>query len=229
MILVGSTRADDIVRDADILPLYKTAGWQRFLLGLENTDAKTLELIRKGTTTSTDRQAIKLLQQNGIIAMATWVVGFEEETDADYWRGLKQLLSYDPDQIQMLYVTPHRWTPFFDLAKERRVIQTDRRLWDYKHQVLQTRRMAPWRVLVWFKFIEFVMQMRPKALWRNFLQPDRDLRHAMQWYTAMGRRVWPHEVLGFLFRDKRITGGPSMAAFWNTPAREPATTCQKAA
>src|SRR5437588_4018566 len=45
LILVGSTRADDIVRDADILHLYKRAGWQRFLLGLENTDDKTLDLI----------------------------------------------------------------------------------------------------------------------------------------------------------------------------------------
>jgi anaerobic magnesium-protoporphyrin IX monomethyl ester cyclase len=46
LILVGSTRTDDIVRDADILPLYKKAGWARFLLGLESTDARTLELIR---------------------------------------------------------------------------------------------------------------------------------------------------------------------------------------
>ena len=65
------------------------------------------------------------MRQHGILSMATWVVGFEEETDRDYWRGLRQLLSYDPDQIQMLYVTPHRWTPYFALAADRRVIQTD--------------------------------------------------------------------------------------------------------
>jgi anaerobic magnesium-protoporphyrin IX monomethyl ester cyclase len=101
VILVGSTRADDIVRDADILRLYKKAGWARFLLGLENTDEKTLELIRKGASIATDREAIRLMRQHGILSMATWVVGFEEETDRDHWRGLRQLLSYDPDQIQM--------------------------------------------------------------------------------------------------------------------------------
>ena len=37
----------------------------------------------------------------------------------DLWRGLRQLLSYDLDQIQTLYVTPHRWTPFFRIAKNR--------------------------------------------------------------------------------------------------------------
>jgi anaerobic magnesium-protoporphyrin IX monomethyl ester cyclase len=180
LILVGSTRADDIVRDADMLHLYKRAGWVRFLLGLENTDARTLNLIRKGADVATDREAIRLLRRHGIISMATWVVGFEEETDRDYWRGLRQLMSYDPDQIQLLYVTPHRWTPYFRLAAHRMVIQTDRRRWDYKHQVLATRHMPPWRVLLWFKFIEMVMQTRPRALYRVLLHPDRGVRHAMR-------------------------------------------------
>jgi anaerobic magnesium-protoporphyrin IX monomethyl ester cyclase len=214
LILVGSTRADDIVRDADILHLYKQAGWQRFLLGMENTDEKTLELIRKGATTSTDREAIRLMRRHGILSMATWVVGFEEETDRDHWRGLRQLIAYDPDQIQMLYVTPHRWTPYFKLAAGRTVIQTDRRRWDYKHQVLATRHMPPWRVLLWFKFTEMVVQSRPKALWRVLFHPDRGLRHAMRWYTQMGRRVWPYEILNFLFRDRRRKDGPTVAAFW---------------
>jgi len=216
LILVGSTRADDIVRDADILHLYKKAGWDRFLLGLESTDAQTLELIRKGAATATDREAIRLMRRHGILSMATWVVGFEEETDRDYWRGLRQLLSYDPDQIQMLYVTPHRWTPYFRLAAERRVIQPDRRRWDYKHQVLATRHMAPWRVLVWFKFTEMVLQCRPRAIWRTYFQRDARLRHAMRWYAQMGRRVWPYEILNFL-RDRLVRNGPTVAAFWGGP------------
>jgi anaerobic magnesium-protoporphyrin IX monomethyl ester cyclase len=214
--LVGSTRADDIVRDADILHLYKKAGWTRFLLGMESTDAATLALIRKGATIATDREAIRLLRRHAILSMATWVVGFEEETDRDYWRGLRQLLAYDPDQIQMLYVTPHRWTPFFRIAAERTVIQEDRRLWDYKHQVLATRSVPPWRVLLWVKFIEMALQCRPRALWRVLFHHDKELRWAMRWYTKMGRRVWPHEVIGFL-RGRRTAAGPTVAEFWGDP------------
>jgi anaerobic magnesium-protoporphyrin IX monomethyl ester cyclase len=229
LILVGSTRAGDIVRDADILHLYKRAGWDRFLLGLENTDQKTLSLIQKGADVSTDRQAIRLMRQHGILSMATWVVGFEEETDRDYWRGLRQLLAHDPDQIQMLYVTPHRWTPYYRLAAHRQVIQTDRRRWDYKHQVLTTRHMRPWRVLLWFKFIEMVMQSRPRALYRVLLHPDRRLRHAMRWYTQMGRRVWPYEIFGFL-RDPLRRDGPTVAEFWGAAqdAEETSMTVQPA-
>ena len=216
LLLVGSTRAGDIVRDKDILHLYRKSGCIRFLLGLENTDANTIDNIRKGSTTSIDREAIRLLRKHGIIAMATWVVGFEEETDADHWHGLKQLLSYDPDQIQLLYVTPHRWTPYYREAIDRLVIQTDRRRWDYKHQVLETRYMPPWRVLLWVKFTEAVLQARPKALYRTYFQPDHELRHAMRWYTSIGRRVWPYEIIRFI-REKLVHGGPTVGEMWGLP------------
>jgi anaerobic magnesium-protoporphyrin IX monomethyl ester cyclase len=183
---------------------------------VENTDAVTINTIRKGSTTSIDREAIRLLREHGIISMATWVVGFEEESDADHWRGLKQLLSYDPDQIQFLYVTPHRWTSYYTEAADRRVIQTDRRRWDYKHQVLETRYMPPWRVLLWVKFTEAVLQARPKALYRTYLQPDQDLRHAMRWYTRIGRRVWPYEIIRFL-HERLCHDGPTVGEMWGVP------------
>ncbi len=217
MTLVGSTRADDIVRDADILHLYRKAGWTRFLLGMENTDEGTLQLIRKGGTTATDREAVRLLRKHEILSMATWAVGFEEETDADFLRGLKQLITYDPDQIQALFVTPHRWTPYYRIAAERRVVQTDQRRWDYKHQVLETRHIPPWRVLLWVKLVEAAVQLRPRALWRTFLQPDRRLRDAMRWYAEMGRRVWSYEIKNFLLRDRRDDSGPTLRELWGEP------------
>ena len=212
--LVGSTRADDIVRDADILHLYKKAGIARFLLGIESYDEQTLRQIRKDGTTANDREAIRLLRQHDILSMATYVVGFEEETHRDYWHGLKQLLSYDPDQIQMLYVTPHRWTPYYHMAAERRVIQTDKCKWDYKHQVLATRHMPAWLVLAWVKFIEAVLQLRPRSLWRVIAHHDLPARAAMRWYYRIGRRVWPFEIWNFLFRDQHQKEGPTLAEFW---------------
>ncbi|HWE46560.1 MAG TPA: magnesium-protoporphyrin IX monomethyl ester anaerobic oxidative cyclase [Caulobacteraceae bacterium] len=212
--LVGSTRADDIVRDREHLHLYKAAGVERFLMGMENTDEQVLAKIRKGGSTTTDREAIRLMRGHGMLAMATWVVGFEEETDRDYWRTLRQLLSYDPDQIQSVYVTPHRWTPFFALAAQRTVIQTAQSKWDYKHQVLATRHVPPWRVFLWVKAIEFILQARPKAIWRLWTLKDPKIRHAQRWYYQMGRRVWFHEVMGFLFRDRRLKHGPTVEAFW---------------
>jgi anaerobic magnesium-protoporphyrin IX monomethyl ester cyclase len=218
--LVGSTRADDIVRDADILHLYKQAGFERFLLGMENTDEATLALIRKGGTTTADREAIRLLRAHNILSMATWVAGFADQTDADLLRGLRQLISYDPDQIQALYVTPHRWTPFFRLARDRKIVQHDPSRWDYKHQVLGMTRMPPWRLFLWVKFIEAAAQLRPRALRRLLWNPEPKIRHAIRWYYRMGRRVWLHEIIGFLFRDRYGEDGRTLGDFLGAPQDE---------
>ena len=61
------------------------------------------------------------------------------------------------------------------------------------------------------------MQARPKALARILFHPDPRARHAMRWYTRMGRRVWFREVWGFLFRDRRVEDGPTLAEFWGAP------------
>ena len=49
-ILVGSIRADNIVRDAQYLHLYKQAGFERFLLGIENYNEAVLDKIKKNSS-----------------------------------------------------------------------------------------------------------------------------------------------------------------------------------
>lgn len=215
--MIATLRASDIVRDADILHLYRKAGFERFLIGMEHTDEATLAKVRKGSTTKTDRQAIQLLRRHGILSLSSYVVGFEDETDADYFRALRQLIAYDPDQIITLYVTPHRWTPFFREARDRRVIQTDRKRWDYKNQVLANCHMPAWRIFLWIKCIEVLVQTRPKALARTYFNRDPAASHGMRWYSRIGKRVWLHEIWWFLFRDRRVTDGPTLEEFWGTP------------
>lgn len=213
LILSGTTRASDIVRDADILHLYKRAGVARFLLGLESTDDQTLQAIHKGSTQAIDREAIRLLREHGIISMAAWVAGFVQEKDRDYWRTLRQLLSYDPDQIQALYATPHSWTPFALQEAKHRVVQTDLSRWDYKHQVLESTHVPNWRVLLWVKFIEAVCQLRPRSIVRLLAHPNRGFRAGMRWYSNIGRKVWLFEIWQWLFHDRRTCRGPTLAEF----------------
>ena len=212
--MIATIRADDIVRDADILHLYRKAGFARLLVGIEHTDERTLRQIRKGGATRTDREAIQLLRRHGILSLASYVLGFEDERDTDYWRAFRQLLAYDPDQIITLFVTPHRWTPFFQAARQRRVIQLDQRRWDYKHQVLANPHVPPWRTFLWIKLLEVAVQARPKALWRTYLQSDRRSRRGMRWYSRIGRRDWLHEIRCFIFRDRRTDAGPTLDQFW---------------
>lgn len=214
LILVGSIRADNIVRDAEILHLYKKAGFERFLLGIENYDEVVLEKIKKAGTISKDKEAIQLLRKHNILSMATYVVGFGEEKTRDFYNSLKQLLSYDPDQVQLLYVTPHKWTPYFEEVKEKEIILTDQRKWDYKHQVIKTEFLKPWKVIVYVKLIEIILQLRPKALKRLFFHKEARLRSAMRWYTNIGRRVWFWELYQFFFVTKLTSDKVKMKDFW---------------
>lgn len=211
--LVGSLRADNIVRDADIMHLYKKAGFERFLLGIENYDETVLERIKKAGTVSMDKEAIQVLRKHDIISMATYVVGFGEETTKDFINSLKQLLHYDPDQIQLLYVTPHKWTPYFEEVKDKEIIQLDQRKWDYKHQIMKTQ-LKPWQIILYVKTIEVIMQSRPKALMRLFFHRDKKIRKAMSWYTRIGKRVWIFEWMQFLFNDKHTSKSIKLSAFW---------------
>lgn len=213
LILVGSTRASDIVRDQDILHLYKKAGFIRLLLGIESYNEDTLKSIRKGASIRDDQKAIQLLRQHNIISMATYVIGFHEEKDKNYWNSFRHLLRYDPDQVQLLYVTPHRWTPYYETVKNRNIIQPDTTKWDYKHQVLKTQNVPVWRVFLWFKTLEVLLQLRPKVLFRHLFHNDPDYRYAMRWYTRIGRRVWLHEIAEFLFRTRLLKNGPTLEKF----------------
>jgi len=221
--LIATMRADDIVRDADILHLYKKAGFSRILMGIETTDAGIIARIHKDSAPSVDREAIKLLREHDIISQATYVVGFTEETDRDYLQGMRRLLSYDPDLINAMYVTPHRWTEYFGESADRRVVESDQRRWDYRHQVLATR-VPAWRVFCWIKLTEMAIQLRPRALWRVFTHRDPSIRKALRWCYGVGRRFWLYEVISFMKRRHRRPSALTLAEFWNAQQDEKSRT-----
>jgi len=214
--LIGTIRATDIVRDADILHLYKQAGFERILMGIETTDEATIERIDKGSSSSSDVRAIRLLREHDILSQVAYVVGFDEETDRDHWRGLRQLVRYDPDLINAMYVTPHRWTPFYTASRHRRVVDTDHSHWDYRHQVLETR-VPRWRAFLWVKLTETVLQLRPRALSRVLAHRDIDIRKALRWNYGSGRLAFFYELRNFELRARSPRSTRTLAQFWGAP------------
>ncbi len=163
--MFATIRATDIVRDADLLALARKAGLICVLMGIETTDPATLAAIRKGSTVRDDQRAVALLRQAGILSMLGHIVGFEEERFADAVRATRQVVAYDPDLLNAMYVTPHRWSDWAAENGARRVIQEDVGRWDYRHQLLATRHMKPWQMFATVKLMEVVVHLRPRALW----------------------------------------------------------------
>ena len=197
----ATIRATDIVRDADLLPLYRRAGILYVLMGVESTDAAVLRRVHKGSTPAQDVEACRLLKEHGIFSVLGHIVGFEDETPRSLRAARRRLGRYDGDWLNAMYVTPHDWTPFGRESLRRAVVEPDQTKWDYRHQVLGQKRLRPWQLFLWVKGVELWFHLRPRRLWAILRTGDRFRRRQLLWVLLHTGLVWAGEVLEFLRRS----------------------------
>jgi anaerobic magnesium-protoporphyrin IX monomethyl ester cyclase len=203
----ATMRATDIVRDADLLDLYRRAGIRYVLMGIDTTDPAVIDRIRKRSTTRDDLEACRLLREHGIHSVIGHIVGFEDETFADLRRAGRALARYDGDYLNAMYVTPHSWTRFAAEQADRPVVQEDQLRWDYRHQVLGQRRLRPWQLFVGVKWLELRFHLRPRRLRRLLLTRDRAARREAWWTARHTGLVWLMEIVEFV-RHVRFAHDP---------------------
>ncbi len=195
---LATIRATDIVRDADILHVYRKAGILYVLMGIESTSEEVLKQIKKGSTTRHDFLACQLLKQHGIFSIIGHIVGLEDETWATFRTALCQLRLYDGDYLNAMYVTPHSWTQFGQEVQNRRLVQLNQSKWDYRHQVLGQKHLQPWQLFLGVKWLELRFHMRPRRLWAMLRTWDRFRRQQWLWGLRHTGLVWLAEVCEFL-------------------------------
>jgi anaerobic magnesium-protoporphyrin IX monomethyl ester cyclase len=201
----ATIRATDIVRDADLLPLYRQAGILYVLMGIESTDGAVLQQINKGSTPEDDLEACRLLKQHGIFSVLGHIVGFGEETPATMRVVKSRLARYEGDWLNAMYVTPHDWTPFGREAQQRGLVELDQSKWDYRHQVLAQKYLKPWQLFAWVKWLELWFHLRPSRLWSVLRTRDHFRRWQVLWVMSHIGVVWLSEVLEFV-RDRVLKG-----------------------
>jgi anaerobic magnesium-protoporphyrin IX monomethyl ester cyclase len=110
-----NTRVTDILRDEDMLPLYRKSGLIHVSLGTEAAAQLKLDLFHKETTVAQNKKAIELLRKNGIVVEAQFIVGLENETRETLEETYRMARDWKPDLANWSMYTP--W-PFSDLFKE---------------------------------------------------------------------------------------------------------------
>jgi anaerobic magnesium-protoporphyrin IX monomethyl ester cyclase len=198
--LFATIRATDIVRDADLLPLYRRAGILYVLMGIESTDAAVLRRVHKGSTPEQDVEACRLLKEHGIFSVLGHIVGFEDETPRSLRAMRRRLARYEGDWLNAMYVTPHDWAPFGRESLRREVVEPDQTKWDYRHQVLGQKHLRPWQLFLGVKWAELWFHLRPRRLWALLRTRDRFRRRQLLWVLLHTGLVWVGEVLEFLRR-----------------------------
>ncbi|NJK79854.1 MAG: magnesium-protoporphyrin IX monomethyl ester anaerobic oxidative cyclase [Chloroflexaceae bacterium] len=110
-----NTRVTDILRDEDLLPLYRKAGLVHVSLGTEAASQMNLDRFRKETTIDQNKRAIQVLKNNGIVTEAQFIMGMENETPETIQETFRMTLDWNPDMANWTMYTP--W-PFAELFEE---------------------------------------------------------------------------------------------------------------
>jgi anaerobic magnesium-protoporphyrin IX monomethyl ester cyclase len=204
----ATIRATDIVRDADLLPLYRRAGILYVLMGIESTRDDVLVQVRKRSTTRHDLEACRLLRENGIFSVLGQIVGLADETRQTFRAARRQLRGYQGDWLNAMYVTPHDWTAFGVEMAGRVVVEPGLRRWDYRHQVLAQRHMTRRQIFFAVKWMELLFHLRrfPALLTTR----NRFARRQLWWTLMHVGLVWAAEFLEFLVRPAPRIRKPSL-------------------
>jgi anaerobic magnesium-protoporphyrin IX monomethyl ester cyclase len=113
--LLMETRAEDIIRDRDILHKYRKAGIIHIYIGVEATEQETLDLIKKDISVRTGMDAIKLIHEHGMITETSFILGFPHETGESIKKTLELSKIYNPDFAHFLALAP--W-PYADMYSD---------------------------------------------------------------------------------------------------------------
>lgn len=199
--------AADVVRDADILPLYKAAGVDYIVMGVESLKDEVVSSIRKNNPFMVSKEAVRLLRQHNIISLTNIIYGLEEES----WQTLKEKLAglgeLDSDILNAMYLTPHFWTAQGRTVKPEDVIQTDLDKWSYRNQVLATPNLKPFELFLGVKLTEILYHVRPRALQRIFFGGDVRYLKIMRASMWIGIKVILAEVKEFIFQTRFVRQG----------------------
>ncbi len=199
-----------VVRDADLLPLYKEAGVDNVIMGVEALNDHTVVKVHKDNPFAVSQEAVRLLRQNGIVSLVNLIYGLEDETPASLWQTFQRALELDADVLNAVYITPHHWTTAGQAVPAAQIIEHDQRQWTYRNQVIQTPHLRPWQLFCGIKVTEALFHLRPKALWRMIAAPDARYRRLLRAYLATGVRVVGAEVGEFVMRSRVAKALPKL-------------------
>ncbi|MET0741743.1 MAG: radical SAM protein [Microvirga sp.] len=210
--------AADVVRDADLLFLYKKAGVDNIIMGVESLEDEVVDRVRKNNPFAMSCDAARLLRQHGIVGLMNIIYGLERDTPRTLWRTFRRLLRLDPDILNAVYITPHHWTREGRETTSEQVIQTDQRYWTYRNQVVATPGLRPWMLFLAVKATEALFHLRPRALWRMVAGPDWRYRKILRSYLWVGTKVWFAEIHEFIAKVRFARAG-SLATIPGFPPR----------
>ncbi|NIO11017.1 MAG: radical SAM protein [Deltaproteobacteria bacterium] len=136
-------RAQNFMRDADLIPRLRRLGLYQVLIGIDGGTDEEIAEARKGPVkigVTELKEVIGFLRQNDISTVATYLNGFWEDSEDKLRRRAAAVDEIDPDIVAIQLLNPIPGSPIWKQAVKENIIQTnDLSLWDLQHAVMPTR------------------------------------------------------------------------------------------
>ncbi|NBN64813.1 magnesium-protoporphyrin IX monomethyl ester anaerobic oxidative cyclase [Microvirga tunisiensis] len=114
-----NTRVTDIMRDKDLLPLYRRAGLVHVSLGTEAAAQLKLDQFNKETRVADNKEAIRLLREADIFTEAQFIVGLDNETAETLEETFQMAWDWQPDLANWSMYTPWPFTPLYQELRDK--------------------------------------------------------------------------------------------------------------
>jgi anaerobic magnesium-protoporphyrin IX monomethyl ester cyclase len=164
--------AKDVVRDREVLHLYKNAGIACLMMGIESFNDDVLAKVNKANPGGITREAISLLRQHDILSVVNVIHGLKDESWGSILKTTWDLRRAGPDFYNALHLTPLSWTKEGRNVQPDQIIQLDQSQWDFRKPVIQTGRMSPWQQALAVKMSEILFYCRPLWILRQLRARD---------------------------------------------------------
>jgi anaerobic magnesium-protoporphyrin IX monomethyl ester cyclase len=137
------SRAQNLIRDADLIPRLRKVGLYQVLIGIDGGTDEEIAEARKGPMkvgVKELKELIEFLRKNDISTIATYLNGFWEDDEAKIRQRAKAVDEIDPDIVMIQLLNPIPGSPIYKKAVKDGIIEINNlSLYDLEHCVMPTK------------------------------------------------------------------------------------------
>lgn len=212
----------DVARDPALVRLMRRAGCHTVFIGFESVNPASLAEMKKRQNLEDIRQAIHVVQTNGIHIHGMFVFGFDDddwstvEATVDFVRRMKLT------SVQLLILTPLPGSELHQrLAADRRIDSFDWDLYDTQHVVYRPARMTPFELQCAQVYGHTRLYTLAEGLKK--LATGRLVAAGLSFYAWSINRNWQRRNQPYLraLATASHPPGPAAAGSWTDASRRP--------
>jgi anaerobic magnesium-protoporphyrin IX monomethyl ester cyclase len=144
------SRAQNLIRDADLVPRLRKVGMYQVLIGIDGGTDEEIAEAHKGPMkvgVKELKELIQFLRHNDISTISTYLNGFWEDDEAKIRQRAKAVDEIDPDIVMIQVLNPIPGSPIYKAAVKNNIIEVDNlSLYDLEHCVMPTKHLTRQRL-----------------------------------------------------------------------------------